>query len=118
MISRSGAAQVDLLYGHATAESGKLTLPIPDGYFFYVWMTDIGDKTSNTEIARRAKDPVGTLCDKTNTVNRDYNGPTSTDSYISRLGDYLTIRGNNGNTTGTFISGVDYTYSAWKETRA
>lgn len=108
--------QVDVLYGTAAAEAGKLTLPIPDGYCFYVWMTDYSDKTSTTEIARKGRDPVGTITDKTNVVNRTYDAPNYSAQGVTRYTDYLEINGSNGNSYGTFVAGVSYTYIAWKET--
>ena len=114
MLQTSGGGTVDVLFGHATATAGELTLPIPAGYDFYVFMSDISQKTSTTEVLRRAVDAVGKLCDKTNTVNVSRNGNQS-DIFIERSSESLKITGKNGNTAGTIVAGVDYTYIAWKE---
>ncbi|MBQ6274492.1 MAG: hypothetical protein IJK63_09740 [Oscillospiraceae bacterium] len=114
MLQTAGGGTVDVLFGHATADDKSLTLPIPLGYDWYAFMSDVSQKTENNEVLRRAQDAVGWLCDKTNTVNVSRDG-TQRDIFITRSDDSLTINGYNGNTSGKIVAGVDYTYIAWKE---
>ena len=115
MIALAGGGALEVLYGHATADSGSLTLPIPSGYAFSCWITDIADKTSSTELVRKIRDPLGVLTDKTNACNRVNTGIDTSGQGITNYDDRVLIRGNNGNTYGTLVAGVDYTYIAWKE---
>lgn len=111
---QAGGGTVDVLFGHATADDKSLTLPIPLGYDWYAFMSDVSQKTETTEVLRRAQDAVGRLCDKTNIVNVSRDGSQG-DTFITRSDDSLTIKGSNANTSGKIVAGVDYTYIAWKE---
>lgn len=109
----------DVICGTATAVGNTLTMPIPSGYYYYVYLISDREIVDGDLQAILATPRSGLYRNKVipalGHMERISSDPFASVFWISHSGDNMTFSCSNPNTSGKIYDSDEWFYIAWKE---
>lgn len=115
----SAGGSIDVICGTATAVGNTLTMPIPSGYYYYVYLMSEREIVDGDLQAVLATPRSGLYRNKVipalGNMERLSSDPFVSAFWISHSGDNMIFSCSNRNTSGVIYDGDEWFYIAWKE---
>lgn len=115
----SAANGIDVICGTATVAGTTLTMPIPSGYYYYVYLISEREIVDGDLQAVLATPRTGLYRNKSipnlGFMERISSDPLISAFWMSHSGDNMIFSCSNANTSGVIHDGDEWFYFAWKE---